>query len=152
MRLPLLLLVATRLVAIAAAVAVALTVAAPLAHAQGPVGQPVASRDLARGVVLTRDDIECDSTASTSAMRLVGWGTRRLVRKGEPLREPAVAPPVLVTAGSSVTVRATVGGVTATRDGTAMAGGALGERVRVRLDTQRYITGTVAGPATVHIP
>ena len=144
--------IAVRLAAIAAAVALALTLAAPRAHAQSAASRPVAARNLARGVVLTRDDIDGDSITVASAARLVGWGTRRLVRKGEPLREPAVAPPILVAAGSSVTVRATVGGVTVARDGTAMAAAALGERVRVRLDAQRYATGVVAGPATVQLP
>jgi flagella basal body P-ring formation protein FlgA len=119
--------------------------AAPGTVAQGT--GPAAARDLARGVELTAADIAGDSAAASR----VGWITRRLIRAGEPLKEPAVAPAQLVHAGSEVTIRAESGGVIVTRTGTALSSGSLGERVRVRLDSQHTITGIVASPATVKV-
>ena len=116
-------------------------------HAQGPAA-PVAARDLPRGVELTAADLSGDTTAAS----MVGWVTRRVIRAGEQLKEPAVEPPQLVRAGSEVVVRAEYGGVVVTRPGTALASGSLGDRVRVRLDVQHTITGIVASRATVRIP
>jgi flagella basal body P-ring formation protein FlgA len=45
-----------------------------------------------------------------------------------------------------------VDGVVATRRGTALSGGALGEQVRVRIDNQRTVLGVVSGPETIRIP
>ena len=104
-----------------------------------------AARELARGTVLTSADIATDAAAPS----VLGWETRRLVRAGEALRAPAIAPPTLVVANSVVQVVADVHGVRVSRPGTALGAGALGEKVRIRLDQQRTITAIVAGVATV---
>lgn len=109
-----------------------------------------AARDLPRGLTLSLGDITAE--ADGNAASIDGWVTRRMVRQGEALREPAIAPPQMVHAGGVVRVQATVDGIVVSRDGTALGAGVLGERVRVRLDAQRTITGTVTGPATLSLP
>jgi len=135
---------------LAAPAFVAMMAMAGSASAQRP--DPVAARDLPRGAVIAAADVVGDSTSDGSPAAMTGWVTRRLVHKGEPLRAPAVSPPQLVRAGAIITVRAEVDGVVATRRGTALAGGALGEQVRVRIDNQRTVTGVVSGPETIRIP
>jgi flagella basal body P-ring formation protein FlgA len=114
-------------------------------HAQGAV--PTAAREIPRGAELTAADIAGDSASASR----IGWISRRVIHAGESLKEPAVGPAQLVHAGTEVTVRAESGGVVVTRAGTALSSGSLGERVRVRLDSQHIITGIVASSATVKI-
>ena len=109
-----------------------------------------AARDMARGTVLASTDIVADSSAD--AKRYDGWITRRIVRQGEVLKEPAIGQRLLVATGSRVRVEAVVEGVVVSRDGIATAAGSLGDKVRVRIDAQRAVTGTVTGPATVRLP
>ena len=74
------------------------------------VPPPVAARALARGAVLTADDITYpDSAAATDSTVAPGWVTRRVVAAGEPLRPPAVQPPVVVTANQPVELEWTDG-------------------------------------------
>lgn len=112
-------------------------------------GAPTAARDIPRGTELAADDIVAAPGAASESR--VGWVARRLIRAGEALSVPSVAPPQVVRAGTDVTVRAESGGVVVTRPGTALTSGSLGERVRVRIDPQHIITGIVAAPATVKI-
>ncbi len=118
----------------------------PAAVAPGPR----AAHDIPRGTVLASTDIVADSTPQ--AARLIGFETRRLVRQGETLKEPAVGPGNLVRSGSKVRIEAVVDGVTVTREGTADGSGALGDRIRVRVDARRMLFGIIAGPATVRLP
>ncbi len=135
----------------------ALAGVASCAHAQtaapiaAPSATPVAARDIPRGVELTAADIAADSAGAAVVASRIGWVTRRVMRAGEALSEPSVAPPQLVHAGASVTVRAETGGVVVTRPGTALMSGSLGERVRVRIDSQHIVTGIVSASATVKI-
>ena len=115
----------------------------------------VARHDLARGVVLTASDVDtvvvpaAAHGARTAPPGVVGWRTRRVVRAGEPLRRPAVEPLPLVARGSRVTVVWETGGLRLTREGTAVGAADLGERVVVRVDGARRVTGLVAGAGTV---
>ncbi|MBI2406703.1 MAG: flagellar basal body P-ring formation protein FlgA [Gemmatimonadetes bacterium] len=110
---------------------------------------PRAARDLARDQALLRSDIAGDSAAADS---LTGWVARRRLRAGEPLRYPAIGRPALVVAGADVTVVSSVDGVSITRSGTALSGGARGERIRVRLEGTRILVATVTGPSEATIP
>lgn len=128
-----------------AGLALGLAASGAFAQVSAKAAVPTAGRDIPRGTELVTDDI-VDASPSR-----VGWVARRLIRAGEPLTEPSVAPPRIVRAGTDVTVRAESGGVIVTRPGTALTSGSLGERVRVRIDPQHIITGIVAAPATVKI-
>ena len=115
----------------------------------------VARHDLARGVALAAADIDTVVTAAparagaASARAAAGWITRRGVRAGEPLRAPAVVPPPLVASGSPVTVVWDHAGVRVTRAGTALGAARRGERVLVRVDAQRRVTGIATEPGVV---
>lgn len=122
----------------------------------------VAARELPRGTVLRAADIEllvtdgenATSTAAISAnsandLPSAGWVVRRLVHKGEPLRAPAVAPPVLISAGSPVSLVWEVGELRVTRTGTAVGAAYAGETVTVRVDARRRFTGIATAPGTV---
>ncbi len=116
----------------------------------------VAMRALSRGTVLDAGDFEYRDTtairgvADTTAVA-TGWVTRRVIAAGEVLREPAVVPPVIVTANDPVeaiwqdhNVRLTIRAI-ATRNG------AMGDRVTVRTEQGRRMDGTVIGPGRVRI-
>ncbi|MBA4070819.1 MAG: flagella basal body P-ring formation protein FlgA [Gemmatimonas sp.] len=133
-----------------------LATAVPSAHAQasaatGTSAAPQATRDLGRGHVLAASDIRADAP-DPQGPQLVGWITRRVVRAGEPLRAPAIAPAPLVRAGTPVTVQFVTAGLTVAREGTALTTGAFGDRVHIRLDEHRSLDGVVAGPSMVRIP
>lgn len=114
----------------------------------------VATRSLARGVVLTEDDL-----APGTLLRWgppgemegveVGWELRRAVRVGEPILPPAAAPPTLVTSGTPVEVVVREGPVHLTLSGEARSTGARGDRVRVRLPSGRVVWAQVDGESRV---
>jgi len=129
------------------------------AQAVAPLGiertVPVASRALARGATITKADFLVISTSVRSALRTaaaaeLGWVTRRPVAAGEPLIEPAVGPPSLVTSGQPVTFVSDIGDVRISIRGTAASAGARGDLVWVRVDAGRRLRGVVTAPGTVH--
>ena len=107
----------------------------------------VAARDIARGTVLSAEDIVTADTARTAVVP--GWITRRKITAGETLRSPAVAPPDVVQAGTTVRFRMKRGDVSLLFKGTAISSGALGDTVFVRLDTRMRFRGVVTGPGFV---
>lgn len=121
-------------------------------YAQEPVA--LARHDLARGVVLTDDDIEMKSASGTrtGAAGGVGWITRRVIRAGEELRAPAVAPPELVGRGETVELRRQSGSVQLSIAGTALTGAALGERIQIRISRGWTVEAVVIGPALAALP
>jgi flagella basal body P-ring formation protein FlgA len=118
---------------------------------------PVAARDLARGVVLTAEDVEFRAVGGTAPARAAGeqpgagWVTRRVVRAGEPLREPAVARPAVIESGQTVEAIWDDAGVVLRVRGTAVGAAALGERVIVKVDAKRRLEGVASGPGLVRI-
>ena len=121
----------------------------------------VAARELQRGAVLRAADIDTVIRATPAAaahqpnagtaLPEPGWIVRRLVRKGEPLRAPAVAPPALITAGASVTLVWHVDGMRLTRQGTAVGAAYRGQAVVVRVDATRRFTGIATAAGTVEV-
>ncbi len=137
----------TRMGALVVAAAVAVALAATRGAAQEPSGggTPVAARTLPRGAALAAEDVVGDPAA------LEGWVTRRVISEGEALREPAIAPPDLVTAGEVVQVVWKHGGIELRLVGRATSSGALGERVQVRVDSRRRFAGLVVDRALVRM-
>lgn len=130
----------------------------PVASTQAPLGVerrvPVAAHALARGVTVAPADYQISAVVVRAALRTAaaaesGWVTRRPVAAGEPLIEPAVGPPSLVTAGQAVNFVAEAGSVRLSIRGTAATAGALGDPVWVRIDSGRRLRGLVTAPATV---
>ena len=129
--------------------------ASPVAPAPGiDRSVPVAARPLPRGASLTAADwqiltVTVRQSLRTAAAAESGWVTRRFVAAGEPLIEPAVGPPALVTAGQPVTYVAGSDGVHLTIRGTAATAGSLGQLVWVRVDAGRRLRGLVTAPGIV---
>lgn len=128
-----------------------LAMATQRSGAQQSTPEPRAAHHLVRGQVLARTDIAANGSDAQIG-EFIGWITRRPIRIGELLRAPALAPPDLVRSGDSVTVRLMIADVSVAREGTATMSGALGARVRVRLDARHSVTGVVAGPELVRLP
>jgi flagella basal body P-ring formation protein FlgA len=116
----------------------------------------VAARAIARGIGYASTAVRVpEATASIDAAAaddsLVGWTTRRLIAAGEPLKSPAVAPPVLVKANAFVDVIYQDGGITITARGRASRAASLGERLTIRLDAQRKVEAIVIAAGRVRV-
>lgn len=118
---------------------------------------PVAARDLARGETLTESAIAYEPTIlwgppkQPEPSASAGWQVRRRVAQGEPLRTPAVAPPLAVRAGDEVRIVLIRGGITVALSGRAAGQAGMGERVAVRADTGRRLEGVATAPGVVTI-
>jgi flagella basal body P-ring formation protein FlgA len=115
---------------------------------------PVAARIIPRGTQLSAEDIaevEAPASAGGSITRKVapGWIARRRIDLGEPLREPAVMPPMAVLPGDSVDAVYRDAGVALRLHGTAMTSAAIGDRVVVKVDLKRRLEGTLTAPRLV---
>jgi flagella basal body P-ring formation protein FlgA len=120
--------------------------------ARSAAAAPIAARAIARGAVLTADDITYpDSRSASDSTVSPGWVTRRVVAAGEPLRPPAVQPPIVVTANQPVELEWTDGVVRITVRGTATRNASAGERITVRTETGRRVDGVVLGAGRVRI-
>lgn len=131
-----------------------------VALASRPTGRgaprvPVAAHDIARGAVLRPGDIAWSDTTAVEPGEHFdvqpGWVARRPFHTGDPLAEPGVARPDLVTTGDVVDVVYRGGGVAIRVRGTAVGSGAAGDVVYVRLDNRRRLRGVVDGAHTVRV-
>lgn len=136
-------------------------VAGPRAGAQvagnDSVPVVVASRTLPRGTVLQPTDILPGRRArparpATSPAPEPGWITRRVIRAGEVLDAPAVAPRPTIAAGDRVQFVVTRNTMELSLPAVAMFSAMRGDTIAVRLATRRRATGIVAGPARVVAP
>ena len=117
--------------------------------------RPVASRRLQRGEILSAEDM----VASTSLVwgaprpsRLVpseGWIVQRVIARGEPLRVPAVRPPMAVVSGSVVELIWNKGAVGLRLPGTASGSAMLVDTVFVRTESGRRLQGVAVAPGIV---
>lgn len=118
----------------------------------------VAARDLASGTTLTRGDITRAARSSwgppsrDDQAPAAGWITRRPVRQGDALAQPAVAPPVLVEAGAPVRLEWQRGAVAIEMNGVAQGAASLGETIHVRVPGRTgQRTATVTGPGLARL-
>ncbi len=114
----------------------------------------VAAHDLERGATLSAADMRLDSELQwgpprTTTEPVSGWTVKRRISAGEPLRSPAVEPPLAVRPGDTVQLIVTRGQVTITLSGRAAGAAPLGGRVSVRAATGRLLEGTVIAPGVV---
>ncbi|MEX0911966.1 MAG: flagellar basal body P-ring formation chaperone FlgA, partial [Gemmatimonadota bacterium] len=79
------------------------------------------------------------------------WITRRVVSEGEPLEPPTIAPAPVVQPGDPVQLVWRDGLLELRMSGKAMSSGAIGESVRVRIDTRRRYEGTVLEAGVVRL-
>lgn len=120
------------------------------------VERAVAARALDRGDTLRTDDLRREERVARGrppepdSVR-PGWVARRTVRAGEPLRPPAVTPPAAVESGGAVKALLRRGSVEIAVPGTASGRAALGETVRVWLETGRRVRGVAVADGVVRI-
>lgn len=107
-----------------------------------------AARDIPRGAVLEAADIDA---AGDEAKAILGWVTKRLIRVGEVLRPPAIAPAELIRSGDTVQLLWRDGDLEIRMTGRAMGSAAEGEAVLVRVDTQRRFEGIAEAPGVVRL-
>ncbi|TVR64563.1 MAG: flagella basal body P-ring formation protein FlgA [Gemmatimonadales bacterium] len=118
----------------------------------------VAARDLPRDHTLGTDDMLTEREPRWGAPRSSeapepGWTTRRVIRAGQPLTAPGVAPALLVESGSAVEVEVRRGAVLLRVTGESRTAGSLGDDVQVRLPTGKLVWGTVRpGPVVEILP
>lgn len=123
----------------------------PPSAAQQAGSDPVAlaARDLPRGVVLEPGDFVFETQAGSGGP--IGWMTRRVVMEGEPLRPPTIAPVDVVRSGDTVQLVWRSGTLQLRLSGRAMGSAAIGESVRVRVDSKRRFEGTVLEAGLVRL-
>lgn len=138
---------ALRRIAMGVGVAGLLVALAAALQAQAPAAEgAVALRALPRGTVLQAADV-----GGAGVERVLGFETQRVIAVGEALRAPAIAPAAIVRSGDSVSVRADVAGVSASRRGIALGTARLGQPVRVRFG-QHSLSGIATAPGVVRLP
>lgn len=112
-----------------------------------PRGATLSGADLA---LEPRDLATLPGGYLTDPDELVGMTLRRPVQARTVLLPGHAAAPELVRRGERVILQAAGGAIAVQVEGEALAGGALGERVRVRnLATRRVVEGTVGGEGLV---
>ena len=117
----------------------------------------VAARTLERGVAVSASDMAYATEVRWGEPEagdhpvVEGWTTQRVVREGEPLRAPAVQPPMVVQSGQPVEVLWRRGRVGVRVPGKAAGSGPLGAEVYVRTDSGRRLRGVVVAPGVVDV-
>lgn len=120
----------------------------------------VASRSLARGAVINREDLEYlrVNTADvgqghvTDMERLIGQETSRQIRPQQVIKLSQVHLPDLVNKGDTVVLRAKSRLLTVEAEGTALGSGHLGQQIKVRNEhSRRVVDGLVMGPGEVQV-
>lgn len=114
---------------------------------------PVTRRALTAGEVLTVDLLELrhgdlghlPRHAVLDAEQALGRELTRALPQGSPLPSNALRSVPLVTRGARVRVEARASGFVASRDGTALDNGGLGEQIRIRSEGGEIIRARVSG-------
>jgi flagella basal body P-ring formation protein FlgA len=121
---------------------------------------PVATRPVARGSVVSAQDIELTRMNASIAGRdavdnvsdVVGRVASKQIGQGEVFRASALSIPPVVSAGSRVTLVFRQGRLEATATGTALESGQLGQEIRVRNDSsKKIIPGKILEPGLVSV-
>lgn len=101
---------------------------------------PVAAKDIGRGEQLSASHLT-NAEVNISAIRqvylgdasvIVGKEAKRVISRGDVIRESALDAPTLVHRGDQVIVESNVGGIRVSSAGTALADGRLGQKIRVK--------------------
>ena len=126
-----------------------------------PAKVVVMQRAVARGDVLSRDDVSLQRVSYTARQAgrvlhsiddVINKEVTRSLRPNQPLLVDQLRPPTLVRRGDNVTVRSAVGGVSVTVRGTAKKDGSRGEWIPVELDEpRRQLLGRIEGPRLLQV-
>lgn len=121
---------------------------------------PVLRRRIEPGEVIRAEDIEWSSARADrvgrdiiiDAENLVGMGTRRPIRPGDPISASELRPPVVIAKNSLVTIRLETERMTLTVQGRAMEAGASGDVIRVmNTKSNKIINAAVVDSGTVRV-
>jgi len=116
-------------------------------------------RDIARGAVVSADDVEWQPTKPTWGSRkvldydaVVGMEAKRPLKSGQPLQSADVKAPSVIRKGDPVTLIYATKGVKLTVDGVAQADAAMGDSLRV-LNTysKRTLDAVASGPGEARV-
>ena len=119
---------------------------------------PVASRPLAKGMVVSAHDVQLYKVNGTSVSRdsvenlgdIVGRSLTRDIGQGEMFKAGAVVVPPVITSGSRVTIVFRQNRLEVTATGVALENGGMGQEIRVRNDSsKKIVTGKVMDPGLV---
>ena len=97
------------------------------------------------------DWAEVDSPVAANQPDWLGLEAARHLQAGQALRQNMLRPPQLFAMGAQVKVAVSGGGFTIVSSGRAMAAGAEGANVRVRMDNGRLVSGTVNAQGVVEV-
>ncbi|MNZ62850.1 Flagella basal body P-ring formation protein FlgA precursor [compost metagenome] len=120
----------------------------------------VLSTNTRQGAVLTASDatvseVDWAEQASPVVARQQAWlgqEAARHLQAGQVLRQDMLRSPQLFPMGAQVKVSVSGGGFSVVSSGRAMAAGAEGANVRVRMDNGRLVTGVVNAEGVVEVP
>lgn len=120
----------------------------------------VTSKSLARGDIITRDDIELRLMDTAQAglgyisdpERVVGMELKRRLQIGSALRLTHLTAPEVVSKGEKVVLEASTGGISVLTNAHALAAGQVGQQIRVRNShSNREVDAVVVGPGRVKV-
>lgn len=120
----------------------------------------VASKSLARGHIVTQEDIsfvrmaigQAGAGYVVDAERLIGLQLKRSVQSGHPIRLSHTGQPKVVKKGDKVLLEASNQLVSVMVNGFALASGELGEQIRVQnASSKRIVDATVIAPGRVQV-
>jgi len=127
--------------------------------ARAEVSFPVLTRPIARGEIITEDDIAYIETAVShpgafvhDANALIGMEARRPLRAQAPLRASDIAAPVLINKGAVITLTYAIEGMRLSHQGVALSGGGKGEIISVRnIQSDRVLKAVIEDVNLVRI-
>jgi len=117
----------------------------------------VAAQELKRGQVLSQLDlgsaqeVQWGEPVRPEPLPEVGWVVQRLIRRGEPLRSPAVQPPLAVVSGKPVALVWQRDGVGIRMKGRAVGSAPMGGQVFVRTESGERLEGVAVAPGVVDV-
>jgi flagella basal body P-ring formation protein FlgA len=100
----------------------------------------VAALSLARGAVLTQEDVVLRRMSTNQGgsglvldpQQVIGKELKRRLEAGEPVRLSQIKAPQVIRKGDRVVLEASISGVSVVTSGTALANGVVGEQIRIR--------------------
>lgn len=120
----------------------------------------VLARSLARGSILTEDDVVLRRMSTSQGgfglvldpQQVIGKELKRRLEAGDPVRLSHIKAPLVVRKGDRVLLEASTSGVSVVTTGTALANGEVGEQIRVRNEkSARIIDAQVTAPGKARV-
>lgn len=119
---------------------------------------PVAARTIARGSLLTRDDVLLEEHADWGQPRdrpglseIIGWRVNRRIREGEILQSPAIRPENAVSSGSVIELVWQGPSVSVSVEGVAIGSGVVGDTIQVRVHDNRRVRAVIDAPGRAQV-